>query len=75
MSNTKLRKIGNSTDITLPKEVLEKLNLSEGDTLNIVLTSDGIKLTPYDPNFDKAMELFKKNASRFRNAMRALADG
>ncbi len=29
----KLRKIGNSVGVTFSKELLEKLNLSEGDTV------------------------------------------
>ena len=75
MSNTKLRKIGNSTGITLPKEILDKLGLKEGDTLNIVLTSDGIQLTPYNPDFEVALQAYKEGKSMYRNAMRKLANG
>ena len=75
MSSTKLRKIGNSTGITLPKEVLDKLGLKEGDTLSIILTSDGIQLTPYNPDFEKALQAYKEGKSMYRNAMRQLADG
>ena len=74
MHSTNIRKIGNSSGVNLPKEVLEKLNLSDGDKVNIVMTSNGVTLTPYDPNFDKAMELYKRNASKYRSAMRTLAD-
>ena len=75
MSSAKLRKIGNSTGVTLPKEVLDKLGLKEGDTLNIVLTSKGIELTPSNPNFELALQAYKEGKSMYRNAMRQLANG
>ena len=71
----KLRKVGNSLGTTFPKEVLEKFNLGEGDTLSLVFLEDGIKLMAYDPNFEKAMTAYKQGASQYRNAMRQLADG
>jgi putative addiction module antidote len=72
---TKLRKIGNSIGVTLPKEILDKLDLKEGDTMNIVLTTEGIKLTAFDPNFETVMEAYKEGKAKYRNAMRKLADG
>lgn len=41
----KLHKIGNSLGATFPKEVLEQLNLQEGDALTLVILEDGFKLT------------------------------
>lgn len=35
MMKRKLRKIGNSTGILLPKEILEEMDLYEGDTVEI----------------------------------------
>ena len=71
----KLRKIGNSIGTTLPKEVLDRLNLGEGDTLSPIVMEDGIKLMAYDPNFEAVMEAYKQGAVQYRNAMRRLADG
>ena len=71
----KLRKVGNSIGTTFPKEVLEKFNLSEGDTLSLVVMEDGIKLMAYDPNFEQVMAAYKQGSSQYRNAMRELADG
>ena len=45
----KLRKIGNSVGVTFSKELLEKLNLSEGDTVFVTETEHGLQLSPYDP--------------------------
>ena len=41
-----IKKIGNSTGLILPKELLARLKLSEGDRLHVVeQTERGIKLT------------------------------
>jgi len=71
----RLRKVGNSLGTTFPKEVLDRFNLGEGDTLSLVVMEDGIKLMAYDPNFEQVMEAYKQGASKYRHAMRQLADG
>ena len=53
----KLRKVGNSIGTTFPKEILERFGLQEGDELNLIVTSEGIQLSPYDPNFSKMMAM------------------
>jgi putative addiction module antidote len=74
MSTTvKLRKIGNSLGLILPKEVTEQLHVGEGDTLHVVADADGARLTPFDPDFDAAMKAFEQTRRRYRNALRALA--
>lgn len=72
-ATVKLRKIGNSLGLILPKEVADQLHVSEGDTLHVVTDAHGAHLTPYDPNFDAAMEAFGKTRRRYRNALRTLA--
>lgn len=69
----KVRKIGNSLGVLLPKEVADQLHLAEGDTLHVVTDADGAHLTPYDPNFDVAMKAFEQTRRKYRNALRALA--
>jgi putative addiction module antidote len=70
----KLRKVGNSIGTSFPKEVLDRLGLVEGDSMNLVITDDGIKLVIHDPNFDHVMQAYKEGASQYHNAMRELAD-
>jgi len=41
-----LRKIGNSIGCTLPKSLLDELNLKEGDQVDIQKKEDKIELTP-----------------------------
>jgi putative addiction module antidote len=69
----KLRKIGNSLGVTIPKEVLEKFKLGEGDSLSLLETREGIQLTPYDPEFEKAMEIYREGSIKYRNALKELA--
>ena len=42
MSTLKLRAIGNSVGVVLPKELLAELGVGKGDTLSVVRTPDGI---------------------------------
>ena len=71
----KLRKVGNSIGTTFPKEILDKFNLREGDSLTLVVMEDGIKLMVYDPEFEQVMAAYIQGAAQYRNAMRELADG
>ena len=74
MSNTlTVRKIGNSHGVILPKAELDQLGVSEGDKLFVVHTSDGIRLTLYDPDFANAMEATRDYMRRHRDTLRELA--
>ena len=71
----KIRKIGGSLGVVLPKELLGELGVGEGDRLYPVRTPEGIQFTPYDPDFAKALEDGRDFMRRHRNAMRELAKG
>ena len=70
---TTIRAIGNSAGTTIPKPMLERYHLGEGDTVHLVETEEGILITPFDPDFEAAMEIYAEGAKRYRNAMRELA--
>jgi len=70
---TKIRAIGNSAGTTIPKAMLERYHLAEGDRIHLVETDEGILITPYDPDFQEAMEIYEEGSKRYRNAMRELA--
>ena len=69
----KVRKIGNSLGVTFPKEVLDKLQVTEGDTLYVTETPDGIQLSAYDPDFETVMAAADDITRRYRNALKELA--
>lgn len=68
-----IRQIGNSSGVVLPKEVLERLNLSRGDRLFLSYTPEGIVLRPYDDAFAKQMELAREIMKKDRAILRELA--
>lgn len=68
-----LRKMGGSVGATLPKDIAERLHVREGDELYVIETDEGVLLTPYDPDFQKAMAAYQRTASKYRNALRELA--
>ncbi len=71
--NVTLRRIGNSFGVILPKAELDKLGVVEGDKLFIVRTPDGLRLTPYDPDFAKVMEATREYMRDHRDALKELA--
>ncbi len=73
MYQLKIRRIGNSLGVTLPKEALAKLDVGEGEILFLTETPDGFRVTPYDEKFEKAMKAFERTRKKFRNAFRELA--
>jgi putative addiction module antidote len=74
IATVEIKKIGNSSGFILPKEVMARLNLSVGDELYATLTPDGgIRFTPYDPDFEKAMEVARRGMKRYHNALAELA--
>jgi putative addiction module antidote len=73
MFTLKVRRIGNSLGTTLPKEVLQKLNVDEGDALYLTETADGVQITAFDPDFEEAMDAYRKVSKKYRNALRELA--
>lgn len=70
----KVRRVGNSAAITLPKEVLTLLQVKEGDNLVLTRGKDGFRITPYDDTFSDAMEAFQETRRKYRNALRKLSE-
>jgi len=74
MVELKVRKFGNSLGVVLPKEVINRLRASDGERLFLIEGPDGdYRLTPYDPEFERQMEIASEGMIRYRNALRTLA--
>lgn len=70
----KLRKVGNSTGVVLPKEALAHLRVEEGDTINVTDAADGtLRVSAHDPEFARQMDAAKSVMRRYRNTLRELA--
>jgi putative addiction module antidote len=74
MKTIKLRKVGNSYGFTIPKELMEKYNLKEGEELHVIEQNEGFTLTPYDPEFEKWTENFKRTNEKYKNTLKALSE-
>jgi antitoxin MazE len=68
-----LKKIGGSVATVLPKSMLDRFHLDAGDDVYVVETDKGLLITPFDPDFEDAMEIYARGAKKYRNAMRELA--
>lgn len=70
----KLRKIGNSVGIILPKEALAHLKLGEGDSLSLTEGPGGaLHLTPAKAEVTRQMEVAQDVMKRYRHTLRELA--
>jgi putative addiction module antidote len=69
----KVRKLGNSLGAVLPREALDRLKVGEGERLFLTETPDGYRITPYDPEFEKQLDLAEEGMSAYRNTLRALS--
>jgi putative addiction module antidote len=71
---TKLRKIGNSLGIVIPKGALQSMKVEEGATLYITEAPEGaIQLTSASPAFAEKAKIAESLMMRYRNALRELA--
>jgi putative addiction module antidote len=69
----KLRKVGNSVGLVLPKQALAHLNVGEGDTVCLTdATAGSVRMTA-NPEVARQMEAVKDVMRRYRNTLRELA--
>lgn len=70
----KIRRIGNSLGLVLPREVVGRLGTGEGEEVFLLEgPNNTYRLTPFDPVFAKKMERAEAIMGRYRNALHALA--
>lgn len=73
LSLLKVVKIGNSAGMVLPKDLLNRLGVSIGDTLTASLDDDGVTLRRSDDEFEAQMAVAREVMARRRRALRELA--
>jgi putative addiction module antidote len=71
---TKIRKIGNSLGVILPKEVLARMHVGEGDEVMLSETPLGVALRAYDEPKASQLEVARDVMARRRNVLKALAE-
>jgi putative addiction module antidote len=71
---TKVRKIGNSLGIVLPKEALQALKVEEGATVYLTeAPNSSLNINPERPGFEEKMQVAESLMQRYRNTFRELA--
>ncbi len=66
----KIRKVGNSLGLVLPKEVISRLRTGEGQDVFLVEgPNNTYRITPFDPAFEKKMEKAEEIKARYRNTL------
>lgn len=69
----KLRKVGNSIGLILPRNIINNLHLKAGDTLEVKEEDNSIKLLPQNPEFSRWAEAYDKANINYKNALQQLA--
>ena len=73
MHTLKVTQIGNSFGVILPKDVLSRPKLGNGDSVCMTETPDGFALTPLNPNFAQPLEIGREFMREYCDTFRALA--
>ena len=69
-----IKKIGNSDGLILPRELMQRLDLKRGQQLHITeLAGGGFQALPYDPDFEKTMDIAEEIMDEYRDTLAALA--
>ena len=69
----KVRKIGNSLGVVLPKDVLAMLRVGEGDELSVSETPDGVALKAAAADTVELLKLAEDIMAKRRRVLKALA--
>jgi putative addiction module antidote len=69
-----IKKIGNSTGLILPKELLARLGLEQGDAVVVTEGPDrSFTCSPYDADDEETMRLAREVMKEYKNTLKALA--
>ena len=73
MPKLKITTVGASAGIILNKEVMARLKVKKGDALYLTEAPDGYRITPYDPEFERQIELAEDIMHDDREILKALS--
>ncbi len=73
MTALKLVSIGDGVGVILPRELLAKLGVGEGDTLFLSETPEGLQLSVSDPDHEAKMAVARRIMRERHNVLRELA--
>ena len=74
MFQTKIRKVGNSSVVTMSSEMLAAMDVKDGDTVYVTRSDDnGLKISAHDPQVVAALEAAERVMDENRDLLQALA--
>jgi putative addiction module antidote len=73
MHTTKLTKVGNSTGLTLPRDVLVAANLQRGDEVAVEVREGRIEISKSGDAYNQAMDIGRRFSARYRRTMEILS--
>ena len=74
MTTLRVTLVDNQPVVVLPAELAEKLKVSNGGDVQVVLAADGALLRPADPDTAEQLEVAIDVMERRRDALRRLAE-
>lgn len=72
-ATTKLTKIGNSTGVAIPKDVLEAAHMARGEEVTLSVVEGKIEIAKPTDGYNEAMEIGRRFSKRYAKTMAALA--
>ncbi|MBY8909055.1 AbrB/MazE/SpoVT family DNA-binding domain-containing protein [Salinicoccus roseus] len=70
----KIRKTGNSTVVSIPKDILEKLNAGEGDNLEFVIEGEAVVIRKEEDSQKNILTLSNEMFEKYDKTMRDLVE-
>ena len=74
MFSTKLRKIGNSTGVSLRRDILDQAGLRDGDQVAVSVQDGEVRIVKADNTFNKGVEISDDGIRRYGRTFAALAE-
>jgi antitoxin component of MazEF toxin-antitoxin module len=72
-ATTKLTKIGNSTGVAIPKEVLEAAHMARGEEVTLTVAEGKIEIAKPIDGYNEAIQVGRRFTKRYAKTMAALA--
>lgn len=68
------KRIGNSTGFIIPRDVVVRMGIEQGKSFFLTEQADGsLRISPYDPDFERTIEIAEGVMEEYRDTLRALA--
>jgi putative addiction module antidote len=69
----KVRKIGNSLGLILPKHLTDDMHLKEGDKIRFHKTESGLEMVAVDSEFEQWAEAYRQLTTDYKDVLSELA--